>query len=247
MISSGTHTPGVSVDDFGVPPRSALRYERPATALARYVAGYSVLDSEPIDPAGTTDWMLPREAKIWIVLDEKTVDIRLGNRWYRSLAGRSLLGPASRAMEITIRGGVSILIDLTPLGWRRLFRTPADTFADRLVPLETVMPSTAVTEPMHALLGSDRGPDVKEILDSFFLERLGPAYGDEDLIEKLGAAVVDNDVLDTAMVAARLGIGTRQLRTAARRHFGFPTNDPAAARPLLEGDVTVVGCDDAAR
>ena len=223
MIPSGSHSPGVSVDDFRLPPHTALRYEKPANALARHLTSYVVMDSEPPDAAGMADWMLPNTAQIWVVFAKEAVGVTIGNRSYPALASVGLVGPTSRAMPVTSNGGISIAIDVTPLGWARLFRVSADSLADRMIPLDTVMAPATVEALRVALQRSDQALDVKPILDAFFATELGPEHPDEPLIAAMMAAIMDDATLDAQMVADRIGIDQRTARRIAKRYFGFTT------------------------
>ncbi|MES2337246.1 MAG: helix-turn-helix domain-containing protein [Pseudomonadota bacterium] len=223
MFESGSHTPGVSAADFGVPPGMALRYERPADAIARHVTSYVVMDSEPNGDIGTADWMLPSWSQIWIVFGSDPVALRIGNFHYPALPTATLMGPTSRAMPVTSNGGGAIVADISPLGWGRLFRQPAARFADRVVPLDTVMPAAVFANLLSELNYPACVPDTKMILDRFFTEVLAYGYDDEPLVDAVMTAIMDDDLVDATSVARRVGIDRRQLLTLSHRYFGFPT------------------------
>jgi AraC-like DNA-binding protein len=222
MIESGTHTPGVSVESFGLPPHSALRYEQPDPRLAGYITDYHVLDSDEKMARGAIEWMLPSWPAIRIILADNPITLMLGDTTYDPIPVASLYGTTTRAMRVTASGGVTIGAGITPLGWSRLFHQPADEFRDRIVPLTSVMPPEIVERLVAVLRASDRALEVKAILDRFFLDQLGPTSRDEAEIRALMALIIDDTTLDLSNAAERIGIDPRRLRRLATRHFGFP-------------------------
>lgn len=222
MIESGTHTPGVSAADFGLPPHTALRYERPAPALERYVPGYAVLDSEPGQWPGSVEWMLPGWAQIWIVMTTAPITVKIGRRDYDPLPAAVLYGVTSRAMPVTAQGGVTIGIDVSPLGWARLFRLSAEKLRDQVTPLGAVMKPALVAEVTSALAQSDLALDVKGILDAFFARHMGEPHPDEAMIAQIMALIADDEVADLTAAADMRGIDQRTVRRLSKRYFGFP-------------------------
>lgn len=222
MIESGSHTPGISVEAFELPPNTALRYEHPDPRLARYITDYHVLDSIEIDAGGVVEWMLPSWAAIRIVLADDPITIRLGNRIYDPVPTASLYGVTSRALEISTLGGVTVGAGLTPMGWARMLRTSADMFRDRITPLDELLPCEVVDTLVASLRASDRGPAVKGILDEFFLRQMGPPHPDEPLIEQINGLILDPDITNLTTAAAAIGINEPHLRRLSKRHFGFP-------------------------
>lgn len=222
MIASGTHTPGVSADDFGLPAHTALRYERPAPALCRHLTSYAVLDSEPGQWPGSVEWMLPGWAQIWIIMTGAPISVKIGRRDYDPLPAAVLYGVTSRAMPVTAQGGVTIGIDVSPLGWARLFRLSAEKLRDQVTPLEAVMKPALVTELASALAQSDRALDVKGILDAFFANHMAVPHPDEAMIAQIMALIADDEVADLTAAADAHGIDQRTVRRLSKRYFGFP-------------------------
>ncbi|URW74910.1 hypothetical protein M9980_10075 [Sphingomonas donggukensis] len=222
MIESGSNTPGVSADTFGLPDGTAIRYERPARALAPYFTSYVVLDSDPAMWGGKGEWMLPSWAQIWIVLTDGPITVRIGNRTYAPLPRASLYGVTSRAMPVIANGGATVGIDISPLGWARLFRQPADLFGDRVVPLETMLPRAWVDTLVERLRASNLGSDVQGILDEFLTGILPPENPDEPMVAQIMALLADREIADPAAMAKLLGIDQARLRRMTKRYFGFP-------------------------
>ncbi|MDB5704784.1 MAG: hypothetical protein JWN66_1900 [Sphingomonas bacterium] len=222
MIESGSHTAGVSAEDFGLPPNTALRYEQPAAALRRHLPSYVVLDSENVGPSGTAEWMLPSWAQIWVVITDRPITVRIGSRRYDPVSSAILYGVTSRAMPVLAHGGVTIGIDVSPLGWARFFSRSAETLRDRITPLADIMPPAAVNELVARLHGSDRALEVKQVLDDFFLRHLPDPNPDEPIVAEIMRLIVDDETLDLSVAAAGLGIDIRTLRRLSKRYFGFP-------------------------
>lgn len=224
VIESGSHTTGISAANFGLPRGTALRYERPAPALQTLFPSYAVLDSNlaMLDPQRPDEWMLPTWAQIWIVLTAGPIHIRIGNRAYDPLRSAVLYGVTSRAMPTRANGGTTVVIDVSPLGWARLFGPDAETLRDRITPLGEVLPTAWVTELIEALQASDHARDVKHILDDFLLRHLPAPNQDEPLIAKVLTLLSDDLVDDLTVASETAGITVRTLRRISKRYFGFP-------------------------
>ncbi len=241
MIESGSHVPGISAADFGLPPHTALRYERPAAPLRRHLTSYAVLDSDPGKWPGTVEWMLPGWAQIWIVMAEAPVKVKLGAKDFARLPAAVLYGVTSRAMPVTAQGGVTVGIDVSPLGWARLFKTPAERLRDQVTPLGAVMKPALAARLASALAASDRAGEVKEVLDAFFTQHMAQPHRDEAMIADIMGLIADHDVSDLTAAAAARGIDQRTVRRLSKRYFGFPpktlmmrTRFLRALMPLLE-------------
>jgi len=242
MIESGSLTPGISASDFALPPGTALRYERPAAALRDYLTSYAVLDSVVEDRWQGTEWMLPGWAQIWIVMTPQPIRVRIGNRAYEPLPTALLYGVTSRAMPVSARGGVTIGIDVSPLGWARLFSSSAETLRDRLVPLATVLPVDLVGALSSAVAKSDQSLQVKGVLDEIFIRHLARPNSDEPKIRRLWRAIAQDDVADLTAAAEMHGINPRTASRLSKQYFGFPpklllmrSRFIRALLPLLDG------------
>ncbi len=222
LIESGTLVPGVAVDDFGLPPNTALRYEKPDARLAGLVTDYHVLDSVERLPHVAVDWMLPSWAAIRIILSPRPIALTLGSRRYDPLPVASLYGVTSRAMRVETQGGVTIGCGITPLGWARLFDQSADTLRDRITSLDTIMPPERVTALVERLRASNQASDVKPILDAFLLAAMHRPNPDEQLIARIMTLVLDEGRSELKGATEALGITTDRFRRITNRYFGFP-------------------------
>lgn len=220
MIESGSHVVGVSPDAFGLPAGTALRCERPAPALTAMFPSYAVLDSDPEVRQGAGSWILPSAAQIWIGLEAGPISVQVRNRRYAALGSAMLFGPTSSAMPVMSRGGVTVVLDVSPVGWARLFATSAADVRDRIEPLDAHLSrpwGDMLIERLHAC---DRGGDVKSVLDRFFAEHLPGPTGSEALVGRVAQALFESET-DVARLPAELGIGDRALLRLCNRYFGF--------------------------
>ncbi|MEG3173144.1 hypothetical protein U1708_13060 [Sphingomonas sp. ZB1N12] len=226
MIAGGTNTTGVDEDVFAMPFGMAIRYDRPAAALADYITGYHVYRSNAdrgTGPGtGQVDWFLPATANVRIAIDAGPIAVSIGRRTYDPLPVASLFGPTSQALKAVTHGGVMIGFGVSALGWARLFRRSAVDFRNRVVPLEDVLGKAFTRDLVSALQGASSDAAVAPILDAMLLARLGPPHADAPQIRRLMEVLATDGPTDIASAAARLDMPTHALRRLSVRHFGFP-------------------------
>ncbi|MEO5865903.1 MAG: helix-turn-helix domain-containing protein [Sphingomonas sp.] len=222
LIRSGSQTPGIDPDAFRLPPGTAIRYERPADQLASLLPSYAVLDSDPAIWRGRPEWLLPSWAQVWIVLTEGIITVKIGRRQYDPLSSAILYGVTSRAMQVTAQGGVTVVIDVSPMGWARLFKPAADALRDRITPLQALLPAGQVEALATRLYESDRDSAVKDIIDGFFLEHMPPPDRNEPIIAKMMTLLADETGADDLIgIAKKLGISPPTFLRISKRYFGF--------------------------
>jgi len=222
LITSGSQTPGIEAADFLLPAGTALRFERPAEPLRAVLSSYAVFDSDAAVQSGPGNWALPGWARLWIVLASNPLDVTIGNRNYAALGSAMLFGVTSRAMPVSTYGGVSVVVDIGALAWARLLTPSAELLRDRITPLNQLLPQDWCDDLIARIARSDRGPEIKRVLDDFFLERLPPPHPDELLIARIAALLADEQTHDLAGAAAQVGIAPRALLGLTKRYFGFP-------------------------
>ncbi|QQV77762.1 hypothetical protein H5J25_03005 [Sphingomonas aliaeris] len=219
MIQSGTLTPGIDPADFRLPEGTALRYERPDAALRPLLPSYAVLDPDPTVFKGPNAWMLPGWAQLWIILTPAPVAVAVRSKTV-PLGKAMVFGGTSQAMPTTSHGGVSIVVDISPQGWARLFDTSAEDFRDKITPLDQLGLSSWGQELGALLHGSDRAEQVKGLLDAFFLRRLPPPHRDEEKIALITAALSNESISDSRALADVLGLPPRAVLGLTMQHFG---------------------------
>ena len=222
LIDSGSLIPGVSAVDFDLPPGTALRCERPAEAVRRFICGYFVMDSVSDYQRPGLEWMLPSYAQIWVTLTAGPIDVGIRRRRYPKVPKAFLLGPSSQAMPITSNGGTTVGIEISPLGWARLVGASAEDVRDQLVPLDTMIPPDRAMALAVTLATSGGGENVKDALDAFFSEAMAIPHRDEAAILTRMRIVADDTTASVAGACEIHRIDPRLAARVARRYFGFP-------------------------
>ncbi len=219
-VTGGTNAEGIDETVFAMPKGMAIRYDRPAAALADYITGYHVYRTTDATPQ--VDRFLPATANVRIALDAGPIAVSIGRRTYDPLPVASLFGPTSTALQATTRGGVMIGFGISALGWARLFRRPAGDFRNRIVPLEDVLGHGFTRRLVEALQDATSDAMIAPILDAMLIARLGEEHADAPRIRQLMAVIAEDGPTDIAAVAAQIGMHTHGLRRLSVRHFGFP-------------------------
>lgn len=222
MIESGSLVPGVDPDLFRLPDYTAFRLELPRADLSEYVADYQVFDSDEQRHPSAREYMLPSWPAIRIILADRPMGLKLGNTSYDPMPTATLFGTTTQAMLATPHGGVTIGVNLTPLGWSRLFSMPASAVRDRIIPLAEAMSADLIDSLVAGLRDSNRSTDVKPILDVFFASHFRPVHRDDVAIRQISALIDDPATVDLASSAERMGISAKQLSRLSNRHFGYP-------------------------
>lgn len=222
MIESGTHVPNVSPGAFDGPPGTALRLERPDPRVADFVSEYYVHDSAGPGVMGAIEWAMPGSANLRFFFGERPYNVWMGSRAFTPVPVAALYGPTSRASRFEVYGGATAGLSVTALGWARLMRKSAQHYCDRIVPIADAIPGDFSQRLFDLLAASDKGPEVKTVLDAFLLENLGEPNPDEPMIRRIMALIVDEAVEGLTEIAEHVDLTPQQLRTLSLRYFGFP-------------------------
>jgi AraC-like DNA-binding protein len=166
------------------------------------------------------------------------------NRSYPALGSAMLFGVTSRAMPFSTYGGVSVVVDISPLAWARLFAPSAELLRDRITPLDQLVPAGWSEDLIARIARSDRGAEVKGVLDDFFLERLPPPHRQEPLIARVTAILIDESTRDLAEAAPQAGIAKRSLLALTKRFFGFPPKTLSMRTRFLRALTTMIVAPD---
>ena len=221
MIASGSLVPDIDPAAWALPAGTALRYERPAAALRPLAASYAVLDSDPAVWKGPDSWVLPGWAQLWIVLTSGKITVQARKKQPAALGAGVLYGPSSRAMPVTSQGGVTVVIDLTPAGWARWIDRPADEVRDQLLSLGHFWSSGRTGELIAELHASDRGVEVKSLLDEFLLSELGREHRDERALARFVPLLASAAPIAIDAMAEDVGLSISGLLRLANRQLGF--------------------------
>lgn len=221
-IASGSLTPGIRAEDFGLPAHTALRMDLPAPALRDVISDYHVFDSCPVRHSLRSHVILPSWPVIRLSFSTQRISLSIGPREYRPVPPAALYGTITRAQRLTSHGGVMIGAGITPMGWSRLFRMPASDLRDRAVPLDRIWPGAEVQALYDRLATSDRAQDVPGILDDFFLRHVREPGRDEPQIRRFVDLLRQDTEYDLPAAAAHVGVTPVTLRRLSTRYFGFP-------------------------
>ncbi|HEU4961480.1 MAG TPA: helix-turn-helix domain-containing protein [Sphingomonas sp.] len=198
---------------------AGIRYWRPDEALAGLVSGYHCYWVRP--PAGQVhhDVFYPGWSNLrFQFYSDGDWRVRIGENRFDPVPRASLFGPTSRAIYSESGAGLLVGAGLTPLGWSRLTALAAESVADRVVPLDTILGAEAGR--LHAALAE--GEDaVKRVFDAWFREHLREPRRGDDRIVALHALLTDAEPGGVAEAAARIGVHPRHLSRLVRKSFGF--------------------------
>lgn len=219
-ITSGSLFPGVQADRFRLPPGTAIRYERPAEPLVGFFTAYIALDLDRAVYRNVADWMLPAWGRLCFHVDCPPFSVSIRGRTFPLVDPGVLYGVTSQAVPVDSNGGLSVMLDVTPLGWARFLPVAADAMRDQVVSLDRVLPGWA-EEVVDGMRDTDQGLGIKPFLDRFLLDRLLPPSPDEPLVQRIMALLVDPATRDLASAAADLGISYQTLLRITKRYFGF--------------------------
>jgi AraC-like DNA-binding protein len=195
----------------GLTDAVSTRFFMPSPALAPYISTI-YLTEFAIQPGETVaDWLHPEWANIRLS-DSGAWRSAIGGDNYGPLDRTIGTGPTSLATHFIIDAPTKVWgIGILPLGWVRLFDTPADRLADFAM--------------LHAqLFSSPTDPAAQAArIDAFLLDILSrrPPHEDETRIHTAHTALIDDDITSVADLAERLGTSARSLERLSLRAFGF--------------------------
>jgi len=199
---------------------AGIRYWQPDEALAGLVSGYHCYWTRP--PAGVqhSDVFYPGWSNLRFQLDGEPWHARIGERCFDPVPRACLFGPTARAVYAESGAGVLVGAGLTPLGWSRLTDIEAESVADRIVPLDTIVGGEA--ERLRTELArSDDEDAVKRVFDAWFLEHLRPPRRQDARIVAIHTLLTENELGDVGAAAVRLGVHPRHFSRLVRKSFGF--------------------------
>ena len=203
----------------------SLRFHLPHPALADCVSAYYLLKAggQPVDDRLHPEW--------------SNVRIALKGQWTGSLDNlvgpesvaprTALFGPTGRSLRITGSAGGEVLgVGLLPMGWARLVRLPASTFANRFVPLSDLLGAHAdgLTE---ALVNAPDDTARFVRLDRAMMALLARAPAPDPHVAPIHKALMSGEIASVSAFASALGLTERTLQRLTPRLFGF------APKPLL--------------
>ena len=220
-LHGGTLAPGIPRAAFAMPGGSAIRYDRPAAAIADHITGYHLYACHGPDSLGKVDWFLPGTANVRITLGAGPVAVAIGRRQYDPVPAVALYGPTSHALRAVTNGGVMIGFGVSALGWARLFDRPAIAYQDVVEPLARLTGPDLPRLLLERLSAIDDEGAVKPALDALLEPLLATPNPDEPLIRGMMLLLVDPAVTQVKQLVDRLGADQALLRRIGTRYFGM--------------------------
>ncbi|MBX3563316.1 MAG: hypothetical protein KF730_01950 [Sphingomonas sp.] len=219
----------------------AVRYMRPDPRLMPYISGYHAYAAGRIGGGPYHEWFFPGWANVRFRLASAPWQLGYGDAAPEEVPEMVLFGPSRSGAHSISQGGHLVGFGVTPLGWHRLFRDPAQRFADRLTPLDGLWPAA---RPMQdALRDARTTADVVRIFNAHLLGALRPASPDEALIARLFDLLVEDHDLDLRKAAVAMGCSPQKLRRISIAHFGFPPKILLRRSRFLKSLVAIVGTE----
>jgi AraC-like DNA-binding protein len=199
----------------------SVRYSFPDPRLFEFMPAMGEIN---IAPGG--------EALDLIPPDMASISVTLSGQWFHGMDAGSLEpsgatamlhGPTSRARWYHGVDGAGFMIALHPLAWPVLLGHKASDFADKSVPLATVLEGAEVAF-ITALSAADRFEARIAAANAFFLSlRRCPVKPElAATIMAFRQALADPDCASVDELAMRVGLPQTRLARLARSCFGFP-------------------------
>lgn len=198
------------------PAEAPVAYWSPDPKLMPFVTGYHRYRVNM--PPGTElrDVFFPSWATIRFSLDDPAPwSITRGTRTFQ-MPEMALDGPSSYAGYVRSTRGTTIGVGILPTGWARLIGGDASLYANRTVPLETVLADAVdLRDALQA------APSPEPVLDAWLLARIAATPETDPLITRIYALIDDPAVTRIETIAEALAIPGRTLGGIMKRHFGF--------------------------
>lgn len=194
-----------------------VRFYLPADALRPLITAYYVVDA----PAPLADFTHPEWGNIRFLLSG---DMRFGSVDGSDMAPPAasavLFGPSDRTQRFDSRGGRTIGVGLTPLGWLSLIGSDASKAANAILPLgnELGVDGEALRQQ---LIAADDDAAMVAILDAVLLARKPEPSRYYAAVAKIQQALLVGKAEDVAALAEEVDMEQRTLHRVCRTVFGF--------------------------
>ncbi|WP_186729136.1 AraC family transcriptional regulator [Sphingomonas panacisoli] len=207
------------MSDRVAPGRAApdVRFYLPAPLLRSLVTSYYVVDA----PGPLADFTHPEWGNIRFLL---VGDMRFGSPDGHDMtpppAPAVIFGPTDRTRRFDSRGGLTIGIGLTPIGWLSLIGSDASKAANAILPLgdELGTPGEALRQTLAA---AQDDAAMVAILDALLMARRPEPSRYHDAVAKVQQALLDGKADQVAELAEAVEMEQRTLHRVCRTVFGF--------------------------
>ncbi|WP_195908412.1 AraC family transcriptional regulator [Novosphingobium sp. Gsoil 351] len=207
---------------LALPTTPRMRYWKPAPALRGLVSGYHLYAVTTPPGRPHRDVFQPAWANIRVLLTAATDwRVRVGEGAWKPVGECALFGPSSQVTWSESGSGIVVGAGLTPLGWARLSKFPAASWANRVEDCDAAFGD--VIAALRPLLRGAADDDALPVLfDAFLIGAMARATRLDSAIARLDSALLDPANTTVGALAKRIGITPRSLERIAARAFGFP-------------------------
>lgn len=197
------------------------RFVRPAAPLQHYITTYYFFEVESPGGMELEDLIHPEWASVRYVLNGQSRGSFVPDP-LQELPDALITGPTTRARRIGCTSARLAGIGLLPLGWYRLLKANAHSWAN--------MSADVTAEPAFALFGNiweaiqgvEDYDAMAQIFDTHLLSVMARPARQEQAVAALHDLLTDPDVDNVGEMAERLGLDVQQVERLTRRAFGFP-------------------------
>lgn len=196
------------------PSGPSVRIYFPDEPLQSFVTFYYFVEcSEPLE-----DFLYPEWGNVRFPVRGAWY-MELADRYPGAAIGPALFGSTDRAARIVSSYGKTVGFGMTPLGWERFVRIPADSLANRLCDLGDLF-GTPAARLLETLAAHETDRQGVALLDQLLLDRLAATAPNSPLAITVDRVLRERPA-DVEAFAAAAGVSTKTLGRACRRIFGF--------------------------
>jgi AraC-like DNA-binding protein len=198
----------------------SLRFAIPTERLRPYISTY--WEMEVTGDGVIEDWLHPEWANIRLTLDTPWA-FGASPEAAERLPHAIIHGPTSRGTFVRGHAGRAFGIGILPTGWNRLWKADASRFADKFLPLETVMGAGAA-DFEAALKAADSLAARAGIADAAMglLLDMGKPTQFDTQVAAFFQVLTDPASATVEQITATLGLPQSRLARLSKRGFGFP-------------------------
>lgn len=195
-------------------------YGMPGAELAPYLGGFHSFHTR-IDPGLHHEEMfMPAWTAIRVQTYGNDWSMRVGGKNFDPVPRLALFGPSTYAGTATVSTGHIIGTYLLPRAWARLIKSPAHSYANRIVPMEEVLGEDAL-ELGRRLQAAEGFENQVADFEAVLLARLHRCPPEPPEIAAIEAILLDPEVNTVEDATCNLGMPNWQFARFVKQHFGF--------------------------
>ena len=198
----------------------------PPEDLAPYLSGYYL--TEVAQGTIIEDFLPPEEGNLRVGKAE-IYEACIGTCPPEPVPPAIISGSTNCVTHLRVSNGVFWGIGITPAGWTRLLRVPADEMANRFADVHSSSIDSSIKSMMDTLLSDgDNITAAAERITACFRTLLGNRPAVESTIHAVHLSLLSEEANSVNGLANLAGMTPRTFERFCKRHFGFP------ARSLLK-------------